>query len=232
MKQHLQHPIFNIISQAAGKMGVHAYVIGGFVRDLYLSRPSKDIDIVIIGNGIAFAEQVAAQLKVQLSVFKNFGTAMLRYHDLEIEFVGARKESYRSDSRKPIVENGTLEDDQKRRDFTINALAIAVHAAEFGELLDPFDGVKDLEQKLIRTPLDPAETFSDDPLRMLRAIRFASQLNFIIDMAALDAIKGNTNRITIISQERITEELNKIILSPKPSIGFKYLFDTGLLHKI
>jgi poly(A) polymerase len=232
MKQHLQHPIFNIISKAAGKTGVHAYVIGGFVRDLYLNRPSKDIDIVVVGNGIAFAEQVATQLKVPVSVFKNFGTAMLRYHDLEIEFVGARKESYRSDSRKPIVENGTLEDDQKRRDFTINALAIALHPENYGELVDPFGGVADLEAKLIRTPLDPVETFSDDPLRIMRAIRFATQLNFQIDDAAIQAIKANTHRIKIVSQERITDELNKIILSPKPSIGFELLFDTGLLKVI
>ncbi len=232
MRQHLKHPLFSIVSGIAAEQNVQAYVIGGFVRDLLLNRPSKDIDIVIIGNGIAFAENVAQKLKVKLSVFKNFGTAMLRYRDIEVEFVGARKESYRAHSRKPIVENGTLEDDQKRRDFTINALAIALHPDQFGELLDPFSGVKDLEQKLIRTPLDPAETFSDDPLRMLRAIRFASQLNFTIDAIAIEAIKQNVERISIISQERITEELNKIILSVKPSVGFIYLFDTGLLHKI
>src|SRR6201996_7255417 len=232
MKQHLKHPLFSIVSEIAGSQNVQAYVIGGFVRDLLLNRPSKDIDIVVVGNGIAFAESVAKKLNVKLSVFKNFGTAMLRYNDIEVEFVGARKESYRADSRKPIVENGTLEDDQKRRDFTINALAIALHGDQFGELLDPFDGVGDMKLKLIRTPLNPVETFSDDPLRMLRAIRFASQLTFVIDPVALEAIKSNTGRITIISQERITEELNKIVLSPKPSIGFKYLFDTGLLHKI
>ena len=232
MKQHLKHSLFSIVSEIAAEQSVQAYVIGGFVRDLLLNRPSKDIDIVIIGNGIEFAEKVAQKLKVKLSVFKNFGTAMLRYKDIEVEFVGARKESYRAHSRKPIVENGTLEDDQKRRDFTINALAIALHPDQFGELLDPFEGVKDLEQKLIRTPLDPVETFSDDPLRMLRAIRFASQLKFAIDPIAIEAIKQNVERITIISQERITEELNKIILSAKPSVGFIYLFDTGLLHKI
>ncbi|MBV8389712.1 MAG: HD domain-containing protein [Mucilaginibacter sp.] len=232
MKQHLKHPLFSIVSSIAAEQNVQAYVIGGFVRDLLLKRPSKDIDVVIIGNGITFAESVAQKLKVKLSVFKNFGTAMLKYKDIEVEFVGARKESYRANSRKPIVENGTLEDDQKRRDFTINALAIALHPDQFGELLDPFDGVKDLEQKLIRTPLDPVETFSDDPLRMLRAIRFASQLNFTIDPIAVEAIKQNVERIAIISQERITEELNKIILSPRPSVGFVYLFDTGLLHKI
>jgi len=232
MKQHLKHPLFSIVSGIAEEQNVQAYVIGGFVRDLLLNRPSKDIDIVIIGNGIEFAEKVAQKLKVKLSVFKNFGTAMLKYRDVEVEFVGARKESYRSDSRKPIVENGTLDDDQKRRDFTINALALALHPDQFGELLDPFGGVQDMEQKLIRTPLNPVETFSDDPLRMLRAIRFASQLNFMIDPIAIEAIKQNVERISIISQERITEELNKIILSVKPSIGFIYLFDTGLLHKI
>ncbi|HTK20143.1 MAG TPA: HD domain-containing protein [Mucilaginibacter sp.] len=232
MKQHLKHPLFSIVSGIAAEQNVQAYVIGGFVRDLLLNRPSKDIDIVIIGNGIEFAEKVAQKLKVKLSVFKNFGTAMLKYKDVEVEFVGARKESYRAHSRKPIVENGTLDDDQKRRDFTINALALALHPDQFGELLDPFSGVKDMEQKLIRTPLDPIETFSDDPLRMLRAIRFASQLNFTIDTIAIEAIKQNVERISIISQERITEELNKIILSVKPSVGFIYLFDTGLLHKI
>jgi poly(A) polymerase len=232
MKQHLKHPIFSIISKLAAEQNLRIYAIGGFVRDTFLGRPSKDIDIVIIGNGISFAESVAGKLKVKLSVFKNFGTASLKYQDLEVEFVGARKESYRLDSRKPIVENGTLEDDQKRRDFTINALAISLYPASFGELLDPFNGIADLEQKLIRTPLNPIETFSDDPLRMLRAIRFASQLNFTIDEIAVAAIKSNAERISIISQERITDELNKIILSAKPSIGFNYLFDTGLLHKI
>ena len=232
MKQHLQHPIFSVISKLAGEQNLQVYVIGGFVRDLFLNRPSKDIDIVIIGNGISFAESVAKKLNVKLSVFKNFGTASLKYYDLELEFVGARKESYRLDSRKPIVENGTLEDDQKRRDFTINALAISMHPDSFGKLLDPFNGIADLEQKLIRTPLNPVETFSDDPLRMLRAIRFASQLNFKIDEIAVEAIKSAADRISIISQERITDELNKIILSHKPSIGFNYLFDTGLLHKI
>jgi len=208
------------------------YVIGGFVRDVLLNRPSRDIDIVVIGNGIGFAERVAKKLKVKLSVFKNFGTASLRYKDLELEFVGARKESYRLDSRKPIVENGTLEDDQNRRDFTINALAIALHPDSFGQLLDPFNGVADLKHRLIRTPLNPVETFSDDPLRMLRAIRFATQLDFKIDTEAAKAISENAERIRIISQERITDELNKIILSEKPSVGFNYLFDTGLLQLI
>lgn len=232
MQQHLRHPVFSVISRLAGEQNVQAYAIGGFVRDIFLKRPSKDIDIVIIGNGIAFAETVAANLKVKLAVYKNFGTASLKYRDLEVEFVGARKESYRRDSRKPIVENGTLEDDQKRRDFTINALAISLHPDTFGELLDPFNGIVDLENKLIRTPLNPNETFSDDPLRMMRAIRFATQLNFRIDDIAIEAIKNTADRISIISQERITDELNKIILSPVPSIGFNYLFDTGLLHKI
>jgi poly(A) polymerase len=232
MKQHLKHHVFTVISKLAGEQNAQVYAIGGFVRDIFLDRASKDIDIVIIGNGIAFAETVAAKLKVKLAVYKNFGTASLKYQDLEVEFVGARKESYRLDSRKPIVENGTLEDDQKRRDFTINALAISLHPDTFGDLIDPFEGIKDLEAKLIRTPLNPIETFSDDPLRMMRAIRFASQLNFKIDEIAVEAIKNNKDRITIVSQERITDELNKIILSPKPSIGFNYLFDTGLLHKI
>ena len=232
MKNHLKHPVFSIISKLAGKSNLQVYAIGGFVRDIFLGRPSKDIDIVILGNGIDFAEQVATALKVKLSVFKNFGTAMLRYQDVEVEFVGARKESYRADSRKPIVENGTLDDDQKRRDFTINALAISLHPDSFGQLIDPFEGIADLENKLICTPLDPAETFSDDPLRMMRAVRFASQLNFDIAENAIEAIKLNKERIKIVSQERITDELNKIILSPKPSIGFNYLFDTGLLHII
>jgi putative nucleotidyltransferase with HDIG domain len=232
MKKHLKHPIFKQLSTLAKQSGVEAYVIGGYVRDIFLGRPSKDLDILVIGQGITFAEEVGKHLKCKVSVFKNFGTAMLRYQDLEIEFVGARKESYRSDSRKPIVENGTLEDDQLRRDFTINALAISLNEANFGELLDPFGGLADLEQKLIRTPQNPLETFSDDPLRMMRAIRFASQLNFAIDEVALTAIKTLVERMHIVSQERITDELNKIILSPTPSIGFNYLFDTGLLQLI
>jgi putative nucleotidyltransferase with HDIG domain len=232
MKKHLRHPVFSVIAHVAAAQQMRAYAIGGFVRDIFLERPSKDIDIVVLGNGIQFAEQVAAQLKVKLAVFKNFGTAMLKYRDMEVEFVGARKESYRADSRKPIVENGTLEDDQKRRDFTINALAIALHADEFGLLIDPFGGMAHLEEKLIKTPLNPDETFSDDPLRMMRAVRFATQLNFRISDDAVEAIKNNKERIRIVSQERITDELNKIILSDKPSIGFNYLFDTGLLQLI
>ncbi|MFC1226472.1 CCA tRNA nucleotidyltransferase [Pedobacter sp. BG31] len=232
MQQHLQHPIFKTLSQIADKHQTEAYVIGGFVRDLFLDRPSKDIDVVVVGSGIAYAEAVGRKLNTKVAVFKNFGTANIKFQDLEIEFVGARKESYRSDSRKPIVEDGTLADDQLRRDFTINALAINLNADRFGELLDPFDGIKDLENKLIRTPLDPEITFSDDPLRMMRAIRFASQLNFDIDETALHAIKTQKQRISIVSKERITDEMNKIILSKKPSVGFKYLFDTGLLHII
>lgn len=232
MKQHLQHPVFKTIAQVATQQQVQAYAIGGFVRDIFLNRPSKDIDIVVVGNGIDFAEAVAKKLNVKVSVFKSFGTAMLKYQDVEVEFVGARKESYRAQSRKPLVENGTLEDDQKRRDFTINALAIALTGNEYGELIDPFGGMADMENKLIRTPLNPEETFSDDPLRMMRAIRFATQLNFEIDETAIEAIKLNKERIHIVSQERITDELNKIILSPYPSIGFKYLLDTGLLHII
>ena len=232
MQQHLQNPIFKILATTANNTQTEAYVIGGFVRDLFLNRPSKDIDVVILGNGIDFAESVGQNLKTKVAVFKNFGTAMLKYKDLEIEFVGARKESYRLDSRKPIVENGTLEDDQLRRDFTINALAISLNKANYGSLIDPFNGILDLEQKIIRTPLDPLITFSDDPLRMMRAIRFATQLNFRIDEIAIEAIKQQKERISIVSKERITDELNKIILSRVPSIGFKYLFDTGLLHLI
>ncbi len=232
MQQHLQNPIFKTLSAMADKTATEAYVIGGFVRDLFLSRPSKDIDVVVIGSGIDYAEAVGKKLNTKVAVFKSFGTASIKHQDLEIEFVGARKESYRADSRKPIVEDGTLEDDQLRRDFTINALAINLNAKNFGELLDPFEGIKDLENKLIRTPLDPEVTFSDDPLRMMRAIRFASQLNFSIDPAALLAIKKQKARISIVSKERITDEMNKIILSPVPSIGFKYLFDTGLLQII
>jgi len=232
MKQHLQHPVFSKLSELADKTGKEVYVIGGFVRDIFLDRPSKDIDILVIGNGIEFAEKAAKVLHTSASVFKNFGTAMLKYKDLEIEFVGARKESYRADSRKPIVEDGTLEDDQRRRDFTINALALGLNSKNFGDLLDPFKGISDLKARLIRTPLDPVETFSDDPLRMMRAIRFASQLNFNIDDQALKSIVQNKERISIISKERITEELNKIILSDKPSVGFNHLFDTGLLHII
>lgn len=232
MENHLSHPVFKLLAETAQKNAIEAYVIGGFVRDLFLHRPSKDIDIVVLGNGIAFAELLGAQMKTKVNVFKNFGTAMLRYNDLELEFVGARKESYRSDSRKPIVEDGSIEDDQLRRDFTINALAISLNEDNYGALVDPFHGLDDLDKRLIRTPQDPEITFSDDPLRMMRAIRFASQLNFTIDQKALDAITKQKARISIVSKERITDELNKIILSPIPSVGFNYLFDTGLLHLI
>ncbi len=232
MKEYLLNPIFKKLSKLAEETGDQIYVIGGFVRDIFLERPSKDIDILVIGNGIKFAEAAGKTLHTKVSVFKNFGTAMLRNGDFEIEFVGARKESYRTESRKPIVEDGTLEDDQKRRDFTINAMAFALNQSNYGQLLDPFEGVKDIERRLIRTPLDPNVTFSDDPLRMLRAIRFASQLDFNIDETALQAISDNCLRIKIVSMERVTDELNKIILSPKPSIGFKHLFNTGLLREI
>ncbi len=232
MKQYLKHPVFSILSKLSAQLNVEAYVIGGFVRDIFLNRPSKDVDIVVLGNGPDFATAVAKHLNVQVTVFKSFGTAMLRYQDLEIEFVGARKESYRAESRKPIVEDGSLEEDQKRRDFTINAMAIQLSPTHFGALLDPFDGLKHLEKKIIITPLNPEETFSDDPLRMMRAVRFASQLGFAIAEDALGAIKKNKERIQIVSKERITDELNKIILSPIPSVGFNYLFDTGLLKII
>lgn len=232
MKEHLNNPIFEILAETARDTSISAYVIGGYVRDLFLHRPSKDIDVVVHGNGIDFAEKVGSKLNAKVAVFKNFGTAMIKYKDLDIEFVGARKESYRAESRKPIVEDGTLEDDQLRRDFTINALAVSLNEKDFGVISDPFDGIADLNNKLIRTPLDPVITFSDDPLRMMRAIRFASQLDFKIDISALAAIESQRERIKIISKERITEELNKIILSPIPSVGFNYLFDTGLLHLI
>lgn len=232
MEQHLQHPVFNALADIANTYHIEAYIIGGYVRDIFLNRPSKDIDIVVLGNGIEFAELAGKHLKSKVAVFKNFGTAMLKFKDLEIEFVGARKESYRSDSRKPIVENGTIQDDQLRRDFTINALAISLNKENYGQLIDPFNGIADLNNKLIRTPLDPELTFSDDPLRMMRAIRFASQLSFTIDEQTINAIKKQKERISIVSKERITDELNKIILSKVPSIGFKYLFDTGLLQII
>ena len=234
MKTKLTHPIFKVISECATEMNVPAYVIGGWVRDLLLERPCKDIDIVGIGSGIDLAKAVSKKLgnKYHVNVYKNFGTAQIVYEDYDVEFVGARKESYRSESRKPIVENGTLEDDQNRRDFTINALAISLSKNNYGELLDPFDGLKDMEAKIIRTPLDPDITYSDDPLRMMRAIRFATQLNYVIEAESLKSIAKNKERINIISKERISDELNKIIMAPLPSIGFKLLFDTGLLHFI
>ena len=228
----LSNRIFGIISQVASENGVRAFVIGGFVRDCFLGRPCKDIDVVVEGSGIEIAEKVAARVGSKLSVFKNFGTAMFRYNGMEIEFVGARKESYRRESRKPIVEDGTLEDDQKRRDFTINALAFSLQKEDFGRLVDPFDGVKDLQAGLIRTPLDPDTTYSDDPLRMIRAIRFASQLSFEIVPESLESISRNKMRLEILSKERISEELHKIMLSPKPSAGFSLLEQTGLLEYI
>ncbi|HZL10909.1 MAG TPA: HD domain-containing protein [Prolixibacteraceae bacterium] len=234
MRQHLQHPIFSVISELADKLNQETFVIGGFVRDLILKRNSPDIDIVTIGSGIQLAEMVARELgpNIQVNVFKNFGTAMLKYRSLELEFVGARKESYQEDSRNPIVEDGTLEEDQDRRDFTMNALAICLNGDRFGELIDPFGGIQDIENKIIRTPLEPGITFSDDPLRMMRAIRFATQLGFTIEEKTLEAISLNKKRILIISKERIGEEINKIILSSKPSIGFKLLDKTGLLEII
>jgi poly(A) polymerase len=223
--------VFEKIAQAAAAMNVPCYLIGGFVRDRLIGRPTKDADIVCVGDGIKLAHQVAAMLQPRPSVsfFKNFGTAQIKWEDWEIEFVGARKESYRTESRNPDVEPGTVEDDQLRRDFTINAMAISLNAADYGCLIDPFEGRKDLEKKLIRTPLDPLRTFSDDPLRMMRAIRFATQLDFTIDDSTLNAITADAPRIKIVSQERITDELNKIILSPKPSIGLDLLYRTGLL---
>lgn len=235
MKQHLTHHIFEVVSEAAHRLGIPCYAIGGYVRDIFLKRDSKDVDIVALGSGIDLAHEVANLLpnKPHVSFFKNFGTAMLKTDDgWEIEFVGARKESYSRNSRKPIVENGTLEDDQNRRDFTINALAISLNKESYGELLDPFNGIKDMEDKIIRTPLDPDITFSDDPLRMMRGIRFASQLSFTIEPETLQAIERNAERIKIVSMERISDELNKIILSKVPSVGFNYLFDTKLLHII
>ena len=234
-KQALQHPIFEIVSQSAKELNLDSYVIGGYVRDFLLKRDSKkDIDIVAIGSGIELAKQVAKNLpnNPKVQVFKTYGTAMLCYDDIEVEFVGARKESYNEDSRNPVVENGTLQDDQNRRDFTINALALNLSKEHFGELLDPFNGVNDLENKCIKTPLDPDITYSDDPLRMMRAIRFATQLDFEIEKKSLQAISKNNHRIQIITNERITVELNKILESKTPSIGFLLLEKTGLLERI
>jgi putative nucleotidyltransferase with HDIG domain len=231
-KESLHNPIFKIISQASQELNVDSYVIGGFVRDLILDRNfKKDIDIVAVGSGIELALKVSDLLpkKPKVQVFKTYGTAMLRFEDTEIEFVGARKESYTHDSRNPIVENGTLEDDQNRRDFTINALALSLNESNFGELLDPFDGLKDIENKILKTPLDPDITYSDDPLRMMRAIRFATRLNFEIEENSLQSISKNAERIKIISGERIVDELNKILSTEKPSIGFLHLYKTGLL---
>lgn len=230
MQLPLKHPIFKTLSDIAAEKGIEAYVIGGYVRDLILHRPSKDIDIVVHGSGIELAEAAAKQLgNLNVTVFKNFGTAMFRYKGMEIEFVGARKESYRADSRKPIVEEGTIEDDQKRRDFTINALAISLNPGDYGTLIDPFGGLEHIEQRLIKTPLEPGVTFSDDPLRMMRAVRFAAQLNFQIDKEAFQAIASHKKRLSIISMERIMDEFNKIMLSPEPSRGILLLDECGLL---
>jgi len=233
-KDALKHPIFEYISKASSNLQLETYVIGGFVRDYFLKRGTpKDIDIVAVGSGIDLANEVSKLLpnKPKVQIFKTYGTAMLRFDDMEIEFVGARKESYNEESRNPVVENGTLEDDQNRRDFTINALALSLNEADFGTLLDPFGGIKDLENKIIRTPLNPDITYSDDPLRMLRAIRFATQLSFTIEEKSLEAISRNAERIDIISRERIVDELNKIMLSDVPSIGFVLLYETKLLER-
>lgn len=232
-KEIIENPIFFKIGAAADRLGVDAYVIGGYVRDAILGRDSKkDIDVVCIGSGIALAEEVAREFNLpehQISVFKNFGTAMLKVEDWDLEFVGARKESYQRDSRKPIVEEGSLEDDQNRRDFTINAMAVQLNSANWGKLLDPFDGLKDLEARILRTPLEPGITFSDDPLRMMRAIRFAAQLGFDIHPTTFEALQVENERLEIISMERISEELNKIILCKKPSYGFLLLDACGIL---
>jgi len=234
MRECLEHPVFEVIAGIIHEEGLQAFVIGGYVRDLLIGRPSKDIDIVVLGNGIELARKVAARIdeKLPVSVFKNFGTAMFRYGQDEIEFVGARRESYSRNSRKPVVEDGTLQDDQRRRDFTINALAISLNRETYGQLVDPFDGLKDMEELTIRTPLDPNITFSDDPLRMMRAIRFATQLGYTIADDTFEAIVRNRERIGIISKERIAEEIHKIILSPRPSFGFLLLEKSGLLELV
>ncbi len=231
IQAHIDTPLLRLISRSADEMHLDCYLIGGFVRDFFLCRPSKDIDVVAIGKGIDLATAVARKLgrEAHMTLFKNFGTAQIKHQEYEIEFVGARKESYRSDSRKPIVEDGTLEDDQRRRDFTINAMAFCLNGDRFGELLDPFNGMQDLEDLIIRTPLDADITFSDDPLRMMRAIRFATQLGFDIHPDTFDAITRNRDRISIVSMERVSDELNKIILAPRPSVGFILLEKTGLL---
>ncbi|MFI3247595.1 MAG: HD domain-containing protein [Rikenellaceae bacterium] len=231
-KEAISLPIFERISKIVDRMGVEAYVVGGYVRDFYLARPCTDIDVVVVGSGVKVAEELGRELHTKVSIFKRFGTAMLHADNLEVEFVGARKESYTPDSRKPAVEEGTLNDDQLRRDFTINAMAWSLNGATFGELVDPFDGIFDLEDCIIKTPCDPDITFSDDPLRMMRAVRFATQLGFDIEDETFEAIKRNAHRIEIVSGERILLELNKIIMSPVPSIGFNLLQITGLLKLI
>lgn len=234
LKQRFSDDIFKQISKTADELGLECYVVGGYVRDIFLQRPSKDIDVVVVGSGIKMAEALGKRLGygASVSVFKSFGTAQVKYRGMEVEFVGARKESYQRDSRKPIVEDGTLEDDQNRRDFTINAMAVCLNEERFGELVDPFNGMGDLKEKTIRTPLDPDITFSDDPLRMMRCIRFATQLNFYIDDDTFDSLRRNCERISIISKERIADELNKILLSPVPSKGIIELDRSGLLPLI
>jgi poly(A) polymerase len=231
MYDFLNQPIFKLIKECSDELKQDSYAIGGYVRDLLLKRRTKDIDVVTVGKGIALAEKLKQKLgdEAHLATFKNFGTAQIKYGNIEVEFVGARKESYDRHSRKPVVEDGTLQDDQNRRDFTINALAIGISEKNFGQLLDPFGGLKDLENRIIRTPLDPDITYSDDPLRMMRAIRFATQLHFTIEENSLQSVSRNRERIKIVSKERVADELNKIILAPVPSVGFKLLFDTGLL---
>ena len=230
----LDKKIFHLISETADSLGLECYVVGGYVRDLFLERPSNDIDVVVVGSGIQVASELRKRLgrRAHLSVFRNFGTAQVKYNDMEVEFVGARKESYSHDSRKPHVEDGTLEDDQNRRDFTINAMAVCLNSARFGELIDPFDGIRDLKERIIATPLDPDITFSDDPLRMMRCVRFATQLNFQIEDETREALARNADRLKIISGERIADEMNKIMLAPHPSTGFYYLQDSGLLNII
>jgi poly(A) polymerase len=229
-----ERKLFDLIAESARELGVSAYLVGGYVRDRLLGRPTKDVDVVCLGNGIQLAETMAAKLypRPKIAVYSRFGTAMLRYEDIEVEFVGARKESYSSDSRKPEVAAGTLEDDQNRRDFTINALAVSLNEADFGAIIDPFGGLVHLEEKLLKTPLEPGRTFSDDPLRMLRAIRFAAQLDFSIDPVTYRSIAKNRERIHIVSKERITAELEKMLMAPVPSKGFQMLFETGLLQII
>ncbi|HYG53068.1 MAG TPA: HD domain-containing protein [Flavobacteriales bacterium] len=228
--QFLELAILKRIGKVADDHGIALYLVGGYVRDIILDRPNKDIDFVVLGSGIAFAEKLAATLNTHASYFKNFGTAQIKFDDLDLEFVGARKESYSRDSRKPIVEEGTLADDQNRRDFTINAMAISLNKNKYGELVDPFNGIEDIKKGIIRTPLDPNITYSDDPLRMMRAIRFATQLHFTIEQKSLDAIARNKDRLKIISMERIMDEFNKIMLCKKPSTGIDMLFKTGLLE--
>ena len=234
LAQALDADIFHAISEEADKLGLECYVVGGYVRDLFLERPSSDIDIVVVGSGISLASQLKQRLgkKARLSVFRNFGTAQVKWRSLEVEFVGARRESYSHDSRKPVVEDGTLEDDQNRRDFTINAMAVCLNKGRYGELVDPFYGIEDLEDGIIRTPLDPDVTFSDDPLRMMRCVRFAAQLNFMIEDETFDALARNADRLRIVSGERIKDELNKIIMTPTPSRGFVDLHRAGLLQMV